>query len=151
MNYFNQTPKALAVLLVFLAGACKPRQRAGDETRAAYAGSWKIIRAARNLYDITAGCDFGRSLITLNADGTYTVDKTALFAVTGDGDWSVRKQPAGDIIVLQPERTTPARAYEMQADTTGDAGNIIAQFTTAGSNTYQYLLKKIAPKEKDKP
>jgi len=151
MNYLNQHRKGLALLLVFLAGACKPEQRTGDKTTAAYAGSWKIIRAARNLYDITAGCDYGRSLITLNTDGTYTVDKTALFAVTRNGDWSVRKQPAGDIIILQPGGTTPARAYEMQSDTTGDAGNIIAKFTTASSNTYQYLLKKIAPKEIDKP
>jgi hypothetical protein len=151
MNYFNLNRKVLAVLLVLLAGACKPEQRAGDEARAAYAGSWTIVKAVRNLDDITSGCDFGRSLITLNADGTYTVDKTAMFIVTKNGDWAVRKQSAGDIIVLKPSAGGPAPAYEMQSDTTGNAGNIIANFTTGSSNTYEYILKKIVLKEKSKP
>lgn len=144
MSYYHLNQKLFAVLLVLLTSACKQAQR--DETRASYAGTWAIVKAVRNLDDITAGCDFGRSLITLNKDGTYTVEKTALFIVRRDGDWTVRKQAGGDIIVLKPAESSPAAAYEMQSDTTGDGSNIIAKFTTGSSNTYQYLLKKTAPK-----
>jgi hypothetical protein len=146
MNNFSLNQKLFTVLLVSLTGACRSAQ--GDETRAPFAGVWTIAKAVRNLDDITSGCDFGRSLITLNKDGTYTVERTALFTVTRDGTWTVRKQAGGDIIVLQPGEGALASAYEMQADTTGDGSHIIAKFTTSSSNTYQYLLKKLAPKEK---
>ncbi|MBS1605318.1 MAG: DUF5004 domain-containing protein [Bacteroidetes bacterium] len=139
-----------AVLLVSLTAAtCS--QAPHDPTTTPFTGTWTIVKAVRNLDDITAGCDFGRSLITLHSDGTYTVERTALFPVTRDGSWTVRKHPGGDIITLNPAASSPPAAFEMQSDTTGDGNNIIAKFTTRSSNTYQYLLKKISPKEKSKP
>jgi hypothetical protein len=138
--------KLFAFFLISLTAACSQPQH--DETTATFAGTWTIVKAVRNLDDITAGCDFGRSLITLNKDGTYTVERTALFVVTRNGNWTVRKQPGGDIITLKPAESSPAATFEMQSDTTGNENNIIARFTTASSNTYQYLLKKISPEEK---
>lgn len=150
MKYINLNRKLFAVCFVLLTGACKPGQRDTDGTRAPFAGTWTIVKAVRNLDDITAGGDFGRSLITLNKDGTYTVEKSALFMVTTDGNWDVRKDPGGDIIVLRPAGGATAAGYEMRSDTTGDGRNVIVSFSTGSANTYQYLLKKIAPQEKAK-
>lgn len=137
-----------ALLLACLTGACTQSPKQNEETFARYAGEWKITKAVRNLDDITNGCDFGRLLITLNKDGSYTVEKTALFAVTRNGVWTTKQQ---NIIVLTPHGAADKDVYEMQANALGDSVALIANFTTGSDNTYHYILKKIASKEKAKP
>ena len=106
-------------------------------------GPWKIVKVVRNQDNITAGSDFGAALITLDADSTYSLSKTALFVTTNNGTWSARPQPGGYNIVLKSRQNDSPATYEMSYDTSQK--NIIVNFTTTSSNTYQYTLEKANP------
>jgi hypothetical protein len=142
----------ISILIGNELGACRERLRVSEGTQGPLPGVWRIVKVQRDLYDITAGGDFGQSLIILNADGTYTVDKTALFPVSGDGHWSVKTRPgdAGTTVILKPEDGRAA-AYQMTYDTIGGEEKIVARFTTVSDNTYRYQLEKVSSPEKDTP
>lgn len=137
-------PTICAMLLALFTTSCSTNHQADEEPKGPFPGTWKITKVMRNLDDITSGCDFGPSLITLNADGTYTVDKTAPFTVTTNGQWSLKQRSGDDIIILHPTNVTP---FEMRYDTSGGTEKIIAEFSTGSGNHYRYLLRKTPPTE----
>ena len=110
---------------------------------ASMSGAWKIVKVIRNTDDITAGNDFGQSLMMLNANGTYSIGKTALFVVNKNGRWLATPQSGGYSIVLKPQEGGATLPYKMRYDSSRLGKHITVNFITAGNNTYQYVLEKI--------
>lgn len=146
MNYFNRIWRVYSCFLAVFIGSCGRGTPLTPGAMASIPGTWKIVKAVRNQDDITAGSDFGGSLITLDADGTYSLGKTAPFVVTSNGSWAASARPGGYSVVLKPRQDDPTGTYEMWYDTSGDRKNITVNFTTAGSNAYQYILERVNSK-----
>ena len=150
MRHSNLIGRIFSVFLAFLFGSCGQGSPANTGAKASLSGAWRINKVVRNLDDITANGDFGQCVLTLDADSTYTVDKTTLFVVNKEGSWSVRRQSGGELIVLKPREGDPTATYELRYDTSGGGEHIRVNFTTGGYNTYQYLLERVTPQEKGK-
>jgi len=145
MTYLNPKRAVYSGLLAVLFASCRQGTPTMAGAMTSLAGQWKITKVLRNWDDITAGNDFGQSLITLDADNTYTLSRAAIFVVDQDGRWFSRVRTGGYSIILEPREAGHTSTYEIMYDSSGGTKNMTVLFSTASGNTYRYTLEKVNP------